>query len=501
MAGKILICWRILIQKIDIIIYFLSLSDKLLLMTNNIVNILDQFEKSIDLKQPYLKTNLEENAEIEFKNSLQTKSDTIDKGYLKTISGFANNSGGTIIFGVSPDKHEIVGIKEEYENLDGRYVSSTIANGLDGSFKFQFVTKRFLSKVVGFLVVEKAMTKPVIMKVDAAEFKLGEIYYRYPAQTSKIQAQDLRRILNEEVATGINRVMGNMNKLISIGEDAAILDTSSGIIDTGDHQPKFVLDEKMLKNLNLIKRGQFVEEEGAPAYLIKGEIETGNVEVVEKTVLSNLYESDIMNYFTSGSCDCPELVLEKLLSLSSPYFPVHFFMSQCNWGVKEALEFIDSPVIKNVNSNTADKVRERITTEYSYGKNGVISLEILETLKDGTCPIIHLTTVAGKYGLGKTMHQKVVRTMIYNTMKIHSDLGQDVFDEYPSLVVDALSNLEQDYVKANPEYVLSIIQKLYPQKNNTVLKKAICFIDKVLYARQASAPVQKIAYAVEVEEG
>lgn len=453
-------------------------------MINHITHILDHFEKSIDLKQPYLKTNLEENAEIEFKNSLQTKSDTIDKMYLKTISGFANNSGGTIIFGVSPDKHEIVGIKEEHENLDGRYVSSTIAAGLDGSFKFQFVTKRFLSKIVGFLIVEKAMTKPVIMKVDATDFKLGEIYYRYPAQTSKIQAQDLRRILNEEVATGINRVMGNMNKLINIGEDAAILDTSSGIIDTGDHQPKFILDEKVLKNLNLIKRGQFVEEEGSPAYVIKGEIETGNVEVVEKTVLSNLYESDIMKYFTLGSCDYPELVMEKLLSLSSPYFPVHFFMSQCKWGVRETLEFIESPAIKNVNSKIADKIKERITTEYSYGKNGVINLGILETLKDGTCPLNHLTAVAGKYGLSKTMHKKVVRTMIFNTMKIYRDIGQDVFDKYPSLIVDALSNLEQNDIKENPKYVISIIEKLYPQKNNTLLKKAICFVDSVLYKKK-----------------
>jgi len=440
-------------------------------MTNHIANILNQFEKSIDLSQPYLKTNLEENAELEFKNSLQTKSDTIDKGYLKTISGFANNSGGTMIFGVSPDRHEIIGIKEEYENLDGRYVSSTIASGLDGSFKFQFVTKRFLSKVVGFLVVERAMTKPVIMKVDAAEFKLGEIYYRYPAQTSKIQAQDLRRILNEEVATGINRVMGNMNKLISIGEDAAILDTGSGIIDIGDHQPKFILDEKVLKNLNLIKRGQFVEDEGSPAYVIKGEIETGNVEVVEKTVLSNLYESDIMNYFTLASCDCPELVLEKLLTLSSPYFPIHFFMSQGNWGVDDALEFIGSTTIKNINSKVADKIRERITTDYLYGKNGVIILKIRETLKDGTCPLVHLTMVGEKYGLGETMHQKIVRTMIFNTMKIHGEISQGVFDEYAALVVDALSNLNEDHIKVNPEYVLSIVKRLYPQKNNLYRKK------------------------------
>lgn len=129
----------------------------------------------------------------------------------------------------------------------------------------------------------------------------------------------------------------------------------------------------------------------------------------QKTVLSNLYESDIMNYFISGACDYPKLVLEKLLSLSSPYYPVHFFINQCKWSVTDAIEFIDSSAIKNRNSKVADKIRERITTDYSYGKNGVILLDITETLKEGACPLVHVTTVAEKHGLGKTMHQKIVR--------------------------------------------------------------------------------------------
>lgn len=87
---------------------------------NTQAQIIRDFEISIDLKQDVPTTNWEENDMIEFKKSLQTKSETIGKEYLKTITGFANNLGGVIIFGISPEKKELVGIKVEFENLDNR---------------------------------------------------------------------------------------------------------------------------------------------------------------------------------------------------------------------------------------------------------------------------------------------------------------------------------------------------------------------------------------------
>lgn len=88
--------------------------------------IIIDFKNSIDLAQDIPITNWEESSIIEFKKSLQVKSDSISKEYLKTISGFANNLGGIIIFGITPDKKELVGIKSEFENLDNRYVSTTM---------------------------------------------------------------------------------------------------------------------------------------------------------------------------------------------------------------------------------------------------------------------------------------------------------------------------------------------------------------------------------------
>jgi predicted HTH transcriptional regulator len=120
-------------------------------MIDNIKSsMLASFKASVDVEKPKLVTGLEENSTIEFKKSLHTNGETIDKAYLSSIAGFANNEGGTIIFGIDPDTQELTGIKEKYENLDNRYVSTTVRNGLDGNINYLFYTNRYVGLLIGF---------------------------------------------------------------------------------------------------------------------------------------------------------------------------------------------------------------------------------------------------------------------------------------------------------------------------------------------------------------
>lgn len=446
--------------------------------------ILEEFERSLDVTQPNLCTNLEESAKIEFKNSLQTKSDTIDKQYLKTISGFANNEGGTIIFGISPEKKELVGIKEEFENLDNRYVSSTISHGLDGSFNFHFITKRFLGKIIGFLIIDKAFSKPVIMKSDASEHKLGEIYYRYPAQTSKILASDLRRILDNEISIRLQQTIGNISKLVEIGNDAAILDTKSGVIDAGSSLPKFILDEKILKTLNIIKIGQFVEEDGAPAYIIKGEIEGGNVEVIEKTVLSNLFPNDIINYFINGKCEHPKLVFEKLVTLTSPYYPIYFFVNELSLSIDDTVKYLNSMDVNLINEKTRGKMIERLTGQYDYGTNGIIIAEIIEVAPTNGITKEFLTNIRSRLTKKVKDDARIKRSLIYNSLKEFKNFDEGFIKEEADLIVEALSNIGKQKLLENKDYFLLLIEKLHGSISKgkaTFFKKTICFMDESFY--------------------
>ena len=72
-----------------------------------------------------------ETEKIEYKQSLQVSGEAMSKTYLKTICGLANNKGGVIVYGVTPNEYEIVGIADKFENLDNRYFSTTFADGID----------------------------------------------------------------------------------------------------------------------------------------------------------------------------------------------------------------------------------------------------------------------------------------------------------------------------------------------------------------------------------
>jgi hypothetical protein len=448
-----------------------------------IEEVLKIFKDSLDVTTTYLRTKLEESAEIEFKKSLQTKSDTIDKQYLKTISAFANNIGGIIVFGICPDTKEVVGIKDEQDNLDNRFVSTTINLGLDGSFKYIFFTEKFLGKVVGFLSIEAAINKPVIIRTDSADQKLGEIYYRYPAQTTKILASDLRRIIDEEVANKLKNTIGNISKLVDYGNSAAILNTDSGVIDSGDSLPKFILDEKILEKLNFIKLGNFVEKDGAPAYIIKGEIEAGNVEFIEKSTPANIYERDIIKYFTARKCDSPNIVLERLLTLASPYLPIHFFIKELKLTNKEAIEYLEKVDKISIVKATSKKIIQRLTEDYDYKNQGIVMDDIKQTIIEPKISKELINEV--KSIIPKAENQKIKRTLIYNTLKEKLEISDDLIKEETSLFLEAFSNIDKETLLSNQSYFLNIIDRLNDLETGvktTCFRKTVCFVDKVYYS-------------------
>ncbi|ALJ00822.1 AlbA family DNA-binding domain-containing protein [Rufibacter tibetensis] len=415
-------------------------------LINNIVN---EFRASIDINQAFLKTSFEESNLIEFKKSLHTKGESIDKDYLKTISGYANNKGGVILFGIDPDSKELVGIKDVYENLDNRYISTTIRDGLDGNFEFTFFTQTYLGKIIGFLVVKEASVKPIIMKVDSSSFKVGDIYFRYPAQTAKILAADLRKIINEEIAKRLQGLLGNIDNLVKLGDSAAILNTSSGEIQTGDKLPKLILDEKILNKLNLIKEGTLSEVEGAPAYIIKGEIELGNVEIV-KTVPSIITEHDILEQFFDRHCEAPDVVLEMLVFQNSPYLPFYFFAQSANLSKEEAIDFLNSIDKPDMNKLTRNKLVNRLN-KFEYKKQGKILEGITESCDCDIDLNVQVSSVKDTYK-EKCSHGQVERTIFFNTLLNKFELKDEYISAYPKNIIEAFSSLLSETLSEDPEY-------------------------------------------------
>lgn len=455
----------------------------------NQLEILERFKASIDISEDILKTSWEENSSIEFKKSLHTKAEEIDKQYLSTISGLANNKGGILIFGIENLTKELIGIKSTQENLDNRYFSTAIRQGLDGNLDYFFFTGRILSKIIGFLYVAEATIKPVIVKINSSDVTRGEIYFRYPAQTTRIEAADLRKLIDDEIQKRLTATMHAINRIAAIGpEKVALLNTENGEIELDNKSNKLVLTTEALRSLNLIKEGKLVETDGAPAYTLMGEIEVELEEaekIVEIPILTLTKETEIYKSFFSGVCDQPEMMLEQILLHQSHYAPAFFFIHIAGMKVAQAIPFIEKFDTKDVSKNTKANLLTRISSPQSTPQ-GTLLANIKHSCQPNDDFSKLVQEVKAALSLtAKNIESKVERTILFNTLLKISPIPADIYVIHLSRVLEALSNLPDTFIIDNKDFVISEAAKAFDtdrdNRQNTLMRKVIANIDMVLY--------------------
>ena len=251
---------------------------------------LENFSKLSEsmIKKLTIKDNLVNNREsntIEFKESFNKNF----KSYIKTICSFANSKGGAIIFGVKDKPRKPVGINDvklkEFRDFDCKNLETELQSYL--SETIQFKLEEFTQKinednlVFGVLSIEEASNKPVICKKNydrKPTLREGAIYFRYNSKSEEIKAVDLLRLIQREKEKERDLWIKNITKMAQVGiTNAGVFNYEKGEIYAG--QNKILLDKDILDKIKFIKRGEFVEEKGAPALVLKGEIE--NMEAVK----------------------------------------------------------------------------------------------------------------------------------------------------------------------------------------------------------------------------
>lgn len=324
------------------------------------------------------------------------------------------------------------------------------------------------------------------MKVDSSEFKMGEIYFRYPAQTTKILASDLRRIINEEISNRLRHTIGNISKLVDIGDNAAILNTVSGEIELSNTTTKLIIDESILSRLNLIKEGHFVDKEGSPAYIIKGEIESSNIEVIEKIIPSIINETDIFEYFLNSKCEFPKVVIERLVFSQSAYNPIHFFIKEAGFTKEDAVKHIECLEKPEINQLTKDKILERING-YNYNSQGKILENIHTEFKGSYLNMDSMVEqIMVENNINKSKSEQLKRTLFYNSLVARTPIPEDVLQKELKCMLEVFSNLKGEHLLVDKDYYLNILKSFFPLDKLTtplisLLRKAICFTDEVYY--------------------
>ncbi len=229
-----------------------------------------------------LRTNVDgklhhrEGQELEFKEQFNLAGLA---DYFKDFSGFANNKGGYLIFGVTDSPRQPKGMTptslEHFEKIDSEKITGFLLDIFSGQITWEQRVISIKGMHFGVFKIYPATVKPIIAKKDDGKDQLiknGEIYFRYGGRTQKIQYAELENIINKRVEQNNNQWIDLMSKIGKAGpQNAAILDTEKSVIEK-DNAKILVVDEGLASKLKFIKEGEFVEKKGALALKLVGDV-------------------------------------------------------------------------------------------------------------------------------------------------------------------------------------------------------------------------------------
>lgn len=247
--------------------------------------------------------------------------------YCRTLSGMANNSGGYLIFGVKDGSFEIEGIAQDrMERFDLKRANEFITRSFSQALDLEKGQFQIDEKTVGVIYVHPSKNKPVICKLDADGLNSGDIYYRYPGETRRIQAPELEQLLRERDTSAEGRLLGLLSKVTESGiNNAAVINLTSGEV-TGEGG-RFVIDESLLDKVKFIAQGKFDEREGAPTLRLVGDVQpTSGTVTIQQSVIASITERDIHEAFLLQKCKYkPEAYIQAQTHLQPLWLPIYWF--------------------------------------------------------------------------------------------------------------------------------------------------------------------------------
>lgn len=237
-----------------------------------------EFLKLIEIDTTTKRLKHRENTELEFKENFNKNDFAL---YSKTLSAFANNRGGIIIFGVKDRPREATGMtNKNFEDLDNKELAHFLNEHFAPEIQFETFNFSNESKNFGVIQVFEADNKPVVCIKNGGkkqEIQETEIYYRYSGRTQKIKYSELKKILDKNLEIERQKWREHIENIAKIGvKNVKMLDLLRGEIDTGNGK-KIVINKDLLKNINLVTEGKFVEKDGVPTLKLIGKIENGEL--------------------------------------------------------------------------------------------------------------------------------------------------------------------------------------------------------------------------------
>lgn len=205
---------------------------------------------------------------LEFKESFNWNS---KDRYARSIAAFANNKGGFLVFGVSDNPRDLIGLRtDNFETLDEAKITEYLNSVFAPEIIFEKYVPNIKRKKVGIIRVYESSNKPVVCIKNDGSLKEAEIYYRYNAQSATIKFPELNILLDEIRKNEQKRWIELFTKVSQIGSsNAAILDTVNGKIE--GRGGILVIDKGLIPKLRFIQEGN-IKETGTPILKLIGDV-------------------------------------------------------------------------------------------------------------------------------------------------------------------------------------------------------------------------------------
>ena len=328
--------------------------------------------------------------------------------WLRAIAGLANNHGGYVFFGVkdksvvdgklSQDSYKVVGLENcEFENADPADFSKRIKAFFDPTPRVESAVLDLDGLKVGVLYVHQHHSRPVVAtRNDGTDVKEGDIYFRYPGQSTRIKYSDLRAILDDRDRQSREQILPMVERLLTLGpRDAMVADLAGGMLSDGKRT--IIIGEDLLDRIKFIREGEFKENEGSPTLRLVGDVQAVDAKgsVIRKGFVT---PADLVREFLDmeSPYDPKEYIRCAIEGGNGAWLPMHYYARKADLIGEELAEFImtTSASLKR-REMYRDRARGVISAFHAAGGEAA---SFLAQLRDGKLPDIKNVNSAANLG-------------------------------------------------------------------------------------------------------
>lgn len=328
--------------------------------------------------------------------------------WLRAVAALANNAGGYVIFGVidkkitdekiDPVSYTVSGLKNpEFAKADPADFSKRIKAAFDPTPKVESAILDLEGTSVGIMYVHQHGSRPIIaQKGDGDQVKEGDIFFRYPGQSSRIKYSDLRAILDERDRQSREQILPMVEKLLQLGpRDAMVADLAGGVL-SGEKR-SIVIGEDLLEKIKFIREGEFNEEAGDPTLKLVGEVQAvdGSGPVVHKAFVT---PADLLEEFLhlKSPYDPKEYIRCAVEGGNGSWLPMHYYARKAGLSTDELATFI---MATQASKKRRQTYRDRAIGKISaFHKSGGQPEAIKAEIEAGTLPALSSPTDAANAG-------------------------------------------------------------------------------------------------------